>query len=249
MDDKVKLIVIAAGGMLGSFVLFFLVFYFVFPPDAEPGEMAAQAQVAGQEAASSQMAQGGQATSRSRASAADAVMLYSGEMEQTIPANPKIEGYNWAKWGMDVDTVLAMLRKEIGERAVEGYAAIETYSPPDSAFTNVVALNPDEKRLKVEYRFYKDRLFHVEVYYSSYYREKVFNTFLFEMMRVFGKPYEIYPSVDEMGNIILHVKWDTEDSLIEMISKPNGFYSMFLRSQQIIYTLEEVRKSAERITY
>ncbi|MFC1537623.1 hypothetical protein ACFL4P_02225 [Gemmatimonadota bacterium] len=250
MDDKIKLIVIAGGGSLVIFALFFGVFYMTSSGGAgSAADPAAQAQQAGLQASSASSSSEGQGGSRSRGSGVEAMMLYSSEMEQTIPANPKIEGYLWAVWGMTVDTVLLELRRELGDRIQEGYSALESYSPPDSAFTNVVMLNPDKTRLKVEYRFFKNSLFHVEVYYSSYFKEKVFNTFLFDMMCLFGKPYEISPTVNELGNVILHVKWDTEKSLIELVSKPNGYYSLYLQSQQVVYRLEEARKSAERITY
>jgi len=236
------LIIIAVGGMMGSFLLFLLVFAVLFKGGAEPSaEAAAQGQVPGSEAGTITTGRGVPGSPQVRRSGVDDVMLYSSEMEETIPVNPKIEGYNWAKWEMSVDTVLVGLR-------MEGISEVERYSPPDSDFANLVVLMPDEKRLKVEYRFYKNRLFHVEIYYSSYYQETVFNTFLFDMMRHFGKPYEITPSVDELGKVILHVKWDREDSLIELVSKPNGYYSLFLRNQEIIYQLEEARKSSERIT-
>jgi hypothetical protein len=250
MDDKIKLIVIAGGGALVSFALFFGVFYMIYSGGAESAaDPAAQAQQAGQQASSASSSGGeGQGGSRRRPWL-ESMIVASSEMQQAIPANPKIEGYNKATWGMTVDTVFFGLRNELEDRIQDGYSALEKYSPPDSDFTNVVMLNPDEKRLKVEYRFYKNRLFHVEVYYSSYYRETVFNTFLFERMCDFGKPYEISPTVDELGSVILHVKWDTEKSLIELVSKPNGYYSLYLQSQQVIYQLEEVRKSAERITY
>ena len=91
MDDKIKMIIILAGGSLVSFVLFFLVFKLAFPPPAEPSaDMAAQAQEAQQQAAVAGPEAG--SSGRSRSSAADAVMLYSSEMQETIPTNPKIEG-------------------------------------------------------------------------------------------------------------------------------------------------------------
>ncbi len=241
MDDKVKLIILAAGGMVGSFVLFFLVFYFVFPPEAETvGEAAAERPEAGQGIGLTALGQRGKDYGSHVRSGGEDILFYFHEMGETIPLYPKIEGYGTAGWGMSMEEILGGL----GSLSDKTDAVVEQYTPPDSAFTNLVVLNPDNRHLKVEYRFYRDRLFYIDVYYAL--ESKEFDALLMRMMRRYGKQYEQYASADELGNIVINVSWDTDGSLIELVSRPNGRYSISFRSQEIIYELEEVRKKAER---
>ena len=242
MNDKIKLIIMAAGGFLGSFVLFFAIFYFVM--SSQEGTAAeAQAPEGGDAAATQQMggsnAMIGEEPKPRRVAGADA-LIFAESMGEQIPIDPKIEGYQWAKWGMSMEQVTTGLTQN-------GQSVSDRYQSPNGDFTNLVVLRPDEMRLKVEYRFFKEKLFHVEIYYSQYYRNTSFESFLYQNVKRYGRPYEQYAEVDELGNIIIHVKWDTEDTLIELISRPNGQYSVFLRSQEIIIQLEEARKAAERI--
>jgi len=92
-------------------------------------------------------------------------------------------------------------------------------SPANPEFVSLVALNPNPERNKVEYRFYNDQLFHIEVYYSDFYANESFVSFLLNLMSEYGKPYEISTKVDELGNVNLHVRWDTDVSMIEMVSR------------------------------
>ena len=143
---------------------------------------------------------------------------------------------------MRFDDVLTRVQEEGGEY-------VDVFRAEGSDFASIVALNPDPKRLKVEYRFYLDGLFYVEVFYSDFYQSSPFSSFLLPKMTEYGRPYEEYATVDELGNIILHAKWDTEDSLIELISHPGGNYSLFLSSQLTLIQLEESRKTEERLAY
>lgn len=241
MDDKVKLIILAVGGMVGSFVLFFLVFYFAFPPEAETvGEAAAERPEAGQGIGLTALGQRGKDYGSHVRSGGEDILFYFHEMGETIPLYPKIEGYGTARWGMSMEEILGGL----GSLSDKTDAVVEQYTPPDSDFTNLVVLNPDNRHLKVEYRFYRDRLFYIEVYYAL--ESKEFDALLMRMMRRYGKQYEQYASADELGNIVINVSWDTDGSLIELVSRPNGRYSISFRSQELIYELEEVRKKAER---
>ena len=120
-------------------------------------------------------------------------------------------------------------------------------SPVNPEFVSLVALNPNPERNKIEYRFYNDQLFHIEVYYSDFYVNESFVSFLLNLMSQYGKPYEISTKVDELGNVNLHVRWDTDVSMIEMVSRPNGQYSLFLDYQLALIQLEQLRKSEERL--
>jgi hypothetical protein len=239
MKDNIRLIVLGLVGLAGSFVVFIVVFYVMFSmksQDAPAPAQAAPAQAPPQSAAPAARPAAGQASKM----AGGEVLAYSDVLGENIPLEPKVDGYDWAKWGMPLDQVMATLK-------TEGQKELEVYSPDSSTFISVVSLNPDEKRYKVEYRFYNKSLFHVEVFYSAFFKNNSFNAFLLDKMREYGRPYEQYATVDEMGRVILHAKWDTEDSLIELLSRPNGLYALFLDSQATLIQLEEARKTEERL--
>ncbi len=239
MNDKIKLIVFGVAGLVGSFAIFVVIFWLIFSmraPDASqaaPAEGEAQDQageVARVQARRDTTVPGGE------------VMAYADVLGADIPLEPQVDGYHWATWGMNTEQVMAGLKQE-------GVQDIQSFSPEGRNITSIVALNPDNLRFKVEYRFYNNELFHVEIFYSSYYRTTSFNAFLLDRMREYGRPYEQYATVDEMGNVILHAKWDTEQTLVELVAYPNGRYSLFLDRQLTIIQLEEQRKAQERLQY
>ncbi|MEA2063242.1 MAG: hypothetical protein U9P14_06070 [Gemmatimonadota bacterium] len=241
MDDKMKLIIIGVAGSLVSFALFFFIFKLVMPAPA-PEAAAAAAAAAGQEqaGASTPVSLQGVPSRVDRMPGAE-IIVPDYEIGEIIPDNPIVLGYDSTMWGMDPDTVRQIVRQL-------GYPAPLEYTPDKTEFISLVYLNPDIRRVKVEYRFFRGRLFHVEVYYSSAEHKNMgYSAFLLNIMRRYGKPYEEYSSVNELGDIIMHVKWDTEHSLIELVSRPHGHYSLFIRSQGIGYELEEVRKDAEQM--
>ena len=247
MDDKLKLIIIAVPGMLVGFLLFLLVFSWVYgtwifaPPEgAATAGSAAEGPESGRETGLTALGQTGKDFGSHVRSGGEDILFYFHEMGETIPLYPKIEGYGNAKWGMSMEEI----RGGLEALSTNPDAGVEQYTPPDSDFTDLVVLNPDNRHLKVEYRFYKDRLFYIEVYYAS--PSKEFDALLMRMMRRYGKQYEQYASANELGNIVINVAWDTDGSLIELVSRSNGYYSLSFRSQEIIYELEEVRKKAER---
>ena len=243
MDEKIKMIVIMAGAMVGSFVFFFLIFWLVLPKAGpEAGSEAAAESGTTAEMAGEVTGIQTSTVDRRRRVPGGLQLSAANVLGVNIPAEAKVEGYGWAKWGMNVDTVLARLREE-------GVEQLVSYRPENSDFASVVDLNPDEYHFKIEYRFYNDRLFHVEVYYSDYYKSNSFNQFLLEKMTEYGRPYEQYATVDELGKVILHAKWDTEDSLIELVGRPEGRFSLFIDSWMTLIQLEEARKTEERLAY
>lgn len=242
MSDKLKLIIFGLGGMVGSFLLILLIFWFVLSPKAkseaqmaEPEAPAAQSTTPAQDAPAAPVAEKGKRVPGGE------VLEIADVLGQEIPLEPKVTGYGWANWGMSAADVLARLAKD-------GVSDTVYYKPkPDSEFSSVVALNPDPERYKIEYRFYNDKLFHAEVYYSDTFKSNTFNSFLLSMMTKYGRPYEQYGSIDEAGNVIMHVKWDTEDSLIELVARPKGVYSVFIDSQVTLIQLEEARKAQDHL--
>ncbi len=242
MSDMVKLIVMGVGGAVVSFLLMLGVFYFLLSPDEDT------AAAGGQQGSETAV----QATPQQRAAAVSVarrmqqsvpggdVLAYADVLGEDIPLEASVDGYGWASWGMSLQDVTARL----GE---EGVTDTAVYKPPENPeFVSVVALNPDEERYKVEYRFYNEKLFHIEVYYSDHFENHSFNSFLLDKMSEYGRPYDMNVRVDELGNVILNTKWDTENSLIELVSRPNHRYSLFLDNQIVLYQLGEARKMEER---
>ncbi|HUU27291.1 MAG TPA: hypothetical protein VM123_05725 [archaeon] len=239
MNDKIKMIVLGLGAVVGSFVLFMLIFWFVL--QSRTGSAAGES--AGQTAEGAVAAETGpeaQVSSRSKRVPGGEVLSNADVLGEDIPLEPKVEGYGWAKWGMNIDEVKGLLQQD-------GVKAVEEYAPENSDFASVAVLNPDQERFKVEYQFYNKNLFHVEVYYSDYYKTSSFNAFMAPLMGKYGRPYEQSATVDELGKIILHAKWDTEDSLIELVSYPNGHYALFISSQTTLIQLMDLRKTQERL--
>lgn len=238
MNDKIKLIVIGVAGMIGSFVIFFLLFWLILPsgsPGAaveqpESARSAEAVEVARMQSRRDSVVPGGE------------VLAYADVLGENIPLEPEVNGYRWASWGMPLEEVTARLR-------TEGVREIQAFSPAGRNFSTVVAVNPDNLRYKVEYRFHNNELFHVQVFYSGQYRNTSFNAFLLDRMREYGRPYEQYARVDEMGNVILHAKWDTETTLIELVSYPSGRYQLYLDRQLTIIQLENQRKEQERLQF
>jgi len=242
MNDKLKLIIFGLGGMVGSFLLILLIFWLVLSPKAKSeAQMAETEAQAAQATAPAQESPAAPAVEKGQRVPGGEVLEIADVLGQEIPLEPKVTGYGWANWGMSAADVLAHL-------AQDGVSDTVYYKPTtDSDFSSVVALNPDPERYKIEYRFYNDKLFHAEVFYSDAFKSNTFNSFLLSMMTKYGRPYEQYASVDEAGNVILHVKWDTEDSLIELVARPRGVYSVFIDSQVTLIQLEEARKALDRL--
>ncbi len=239
MNDKIKLIVFGVVGLIGSFAVFLAIFWLIFSMRA-PAQPAQAEVPAGGQAAAAEIAR--ISARRDTTVPGGEVMAYADVLGENIPLEPQVNGYHWAVWGMNLEQVLSGLKQE-------GVQEIQTYSPEGKNFTCLVALNPDNLRYKVEYRFYANELFHVEIFYSDFYRTTAFNAFLLDRMREYGRPYEQYATVDELGNVILHAKWDTEQTLVELVAHPNGRYSLFLDRQLTIIQLEEQRKAQERLQY
>jgi hypothetical protein len=242
MNNMVKMIAIIAGGAIVSFGLMFVVFWMVLSPGDEAAmeepQGAGQQQMAGaQMDMSPEMARQQQ---MQRVPGGE-VLAFADVLGENIPLETSVDGYGWARWGMSVNDVTTRL----GEESVSDTVIFR--SPVNPEFTSVVALNPNRERNKVEYRFYNNQLFHIEVYYSDFYANESYVSFLLNLMSEYGKPYEISTKVDEMGNVNLHVRWDTEISMIEMVSRPNGQYSLFLDYQMALIELEKLRKSEERL--
>ena len=242
MSDKLKLIIFGLGGMVGSFLLILLIFWFVLSPKAKSETQMAEPEApAAQTATPPQGAPAAPGVEKSKRVPGGEVLEIADVLGQEIPLEPKVIGYGWSEWGMSAADVLAHLAKD-------GVSDTVYYKPnADSQFSSVVALNPDPERFKIEYRFYNDKLFHAEVYYSDTYKSNTFNSFLLSMMTKYGRPYEQFAAIDEAGNVILHVKWDTEDSLIELVARPKGVYSVFIDAQVTLIQLEEARKAQDRL--
>ncbi len=242
MNDMIKLIVMGVGGAVVSFMLMLGVFWFVLSPGEDAGAMQpeggggdTQPQSASAAAMSRQQ--------RQQSVPGGEVLAFADVLGENIPLEASVDGYGWARWGMSLQEVMTRLGNE-------GVADTAVYAPPrNREFVSLVALNPDEKRYKVEYRFFDEKLFHIEVYYSDYFENNSFNAFLLSKMSEYGRPYDMNVKVDELGNVILNTKWDTENSLIELVSRPNGRYSLFLDHQIVLYQLGEARKSMERLTF
>ena len=242
MSDKIKMIALLLGGFLITFLISIVIFWIILSPGQQ---RAVQMAEGGTPQVESPMElSGGRALARAREERVPGgeVLAFADVLGESIPLEVEVHGYDWATWGMGVGEVLSHLRED-------GVQSPEAFSPENSDFTSVVALNPDQKRFKVEYRFYNDMLFHIEVFYSDFLKNTTFNAFLLSKMSEYGRPYEQYATVDEMGNVILHAKWDTEESLIELVSRPNGIYSLFISSQLTLIRLEDARKSEERLTF
>jgi hypothetical protein len=241
MNDMIKMIVMGVGGAVVSFLLILGVFWFVLSPgeDAEAMQPEGDETAAAQGASASVMSR----TQRQQSVPGGEVLAFADVLGENIPLEASVDGYGWARWGMSTQEVMTRLGNE-------GVADTAAYKPPRNPdFVSLVALNPDEKRYKVEYRFFKEKLFHIEVYYSDYFENNSFNSFLLSKMSEYGRPYDMNVRVDELGNVILNTKWDTESSLIELVSRPNGRYSLFLDNQIVLYQLGEARKSEERLTF
>ena len=243
MDEKIKMIAILLGGTFVLFLITMGAFWIILSPGQQSAAQTPESSAAPQVDASMQLLdQRSLARARGERVPGGEVLAFADVLGESIPLEVKIRGYGSATWGMSVEQVLARL-------AEDGMQSPEMFRPEDSDFTSVVALNPDSKRYKIEYRFYDNRLFHIEVFYSDYFKTNTFNAFLLTKMSEYGRPYEQYATVDEMGSVIFHAKWDTEESLIELVSRPNGFYSLFVSSQLTLIQLEEARKTEERLTY
>lgn len=242
MDDKIKVIALGLGGLVVLFMISIGFFWIILSPGQQ--RAARMAEGGTPLAESSMELSGGRALARAREERVPGgeVLAFADVLGENIPLEVEVHGYGWANWGMSVDEVLSRLRED-------GVQSPEVFRPENSDFVSVVALNPDSKRFKIEYRFYNDMLFHIEVFYSDLFKITTFNAFLLSKMSEYGRPYEQYATVDEMGNVILHAKWDTEESLIKLVSRPNGFYSLFISSQLTLIQLEEARKSEERLTF
>ncbi len=245
MNDMIKLIVMGVGGAIVSFLLILGVFWFTLSPG---DDAAAGLQEGDGGAASAAQQQGAAASSmalqqqRQRVPGGE-VLAFADVLGENIPLEATVDGYGWASWGMSLQEVMTRLGNE-------GVSDTVVFQPPKKPeFTSLVALNPDEMRFKVEYRFLNNRLFHIEVYYSDYFENNSFNAFLLSKMSEYGRPYDINVRVNELGDVILNAKWDTEESLIELVSRPNGRYSLFLDHQMVLYQLEEARKSEERLMF
>ena len=244
MDEKIKMIAILLGGTFVLFLITMGAFWIILRPGQQQSEaQKTQSGTAPKADASMELLdQRSLARTRSERVPGGEVLAFADVLGESIPLEVEVSGYGWATWGMTVEQVLARL-------AEDGVKEPEMFRPEESDITSVVALNPDSKRYKIEYRFYDNRLFHIEVFYSDFFKNNTFNAFLLTKMSEYGRPYEQYATVDEMGSVILHAKWDTEESLIELVSRPNGFYSLFISSQLTLIQLEEARKTEERLTY
>jgi hypothetical protein len=244
MNDLIKKVIIGLGAMVGTFVLFVVIFWFLFSfrAGSAQGEAPAGKETAALAPAPTVRVRGGEGTTRGESIAGGDILATADLQGRNIPLEPKIEGYDWAKWGMNFDEVTQHLKDD-------GVRDIEIYKPEKPDFTNIVALNPDSKKYKVEYRFYNNSLFYVEVYYSDLYRTTPFSAFFGDLMEVYGNPYDKYTTVDELGQVIFHVRWDTEDSLIEFVSRPRGYFSLSLSSQVTIIKLEVLRRTEEKTAF
>lgn len=239
-----KLIVIGVGGAVVCFLLMLGVFAMLLSPGEQSAaeQPAAEGQAAmagGQAMASVEMTR----QQMQRRVPGGEILAYADVLGETIPLESSVDGYGWAKWGMTLQEVMNRLGNE-------GVSDTVAFRPPQNPeFVSLVALNPDPKRYKVEYRFYNNKLFHLEVYYSDYFEGNSFNAFLLSKMTEYGRPYDINIRVDELGNVNLFAKWDTEESMIELVSRPNGRYSLFLDHQLVLFQLEEARKREEQLTF
>ena len=242
MDDKIKMIAIGLGGFVVTFLLSIGLFWIILSPGEQSAAQPAGVQAPQTDASLELLDQGSLAKARSERVPGGEVLAFADVLGESIPLEVEIRGYGWASWGMSQDQVLSRLKEE-------GVQSPEVFQPEDSDFASIMALNPDDKRYKIEYRLYNDMLFHIEVFYSDFFKNTTFNAFLLTKMSEYGRPYEQFATVDEMGNVVLHAKWDTEESLIELVSRPNGYYSLFISSQLTLIQLEEARKSEERLVF
>jgi len=240
MNDKIKLIVLGLGGFVIGLGLMIGIFWMVL---SRGGKAAAEqtAQPGGQTQQTMPAQQSVEAMKERRVPGGE-VLAFADVLGENIPLEPTVSGFSWATWGMTLQQVLEHLGQE-------GATDTVIYQPATTEFISVVALNPDPKRFKIEYRFYNNALFHIEIFYSDFYKNNAFNAFLLSKMSEYGRPYEQFATVDDMGDVILHAKWDTEESLIELVGRPDGHFSLFLDSQVVLIQLEEARKAEERLTY
>jgi len=242
MDEKIKMIALGLGGFVVTFLLSIGIFWIILRPGEKAVGQPAESGAPKTDASLELLGQEALAKARSERVPGGEVLAFADVLGENIPLEIEVRGYGWASWGMSMDQVLSNLKEQ-------GVRSPEVFQPENTNFASVVALNPDEKRYKIEYRFYNDRLFHIEVFYSDVFKNITFNAFLLTKMTEYGRPYEQYATVDEMGNVILHAKWDTEESLIELVSRPNGYYSLYIDSQLTLIQLGEERKSEERLMY
>lgn len=245
MSDSMKLIVMGVGGVVVSFLLMLGLFAIVLSPgDEAASEQAMEAQQGGMAGGQGMAATTEMARQRMQQRVPGGeVLAFADVLGEEIPLETSVDGYGWAKWGMSPQDVKTRL-------ASEGVRDTVSFSPPDNPeFISLVSLNPDSMRYKVEYRFYENKLFHIEVYYSDYFQNNSFSAFLLSKMSEYGRPYDLNVRVDELGNVNLYAKWDTEDSMIELLSKPEGKYALFLDYQLVLYQLEEKRRNEERLTF
>jgi hypothetical protein len=236
------LIVIGVGGAVVSFMLMLGVFWFILSPgeEATAGQQQQQARMQTMPDRTPPAA-GEQGDLASRRVPGGDVLAFADVLGAQIPTNPTVNGYEWATWGMTLQAVLDRL----GQQGVRDTVVFRPEDNPE--FVSVTSLNPDPQRYKVEYRFYNDELFHIEVFYSDRFENNSFNSFLLSKMSDYGKPFEVSVRVNELGQVILYAKWDTEESLIELVGKPGGRFSLFLDRQITLYQLEAERKQEERI--
>ncbi len=235
MNNLIKIVVFGLGATIVGFLIFGAIFWFLL---SNRGAESAEAATAGEPPAPTAHPA---ARQESGQTPGGDVLAYADVLGGDIPAEPQVSGYDWASWGMTGEQVRQHLDQE-------GQREIISYSPPGTELTILTVLNPDDRRFKVEYRFHAGGLFYVEVYYSDFYRNQSFNQFLLNMMQEYGRPYEESATVDELGKVVLHAKWDTEASLIELVSRPNGRFSLHLSSQLTMIQLEEARKTEERLS-
>lgn len=242
MDDKIKMILLGLGGFVVTFLISIGIFWIILSPGQQSAAQIPEGGAAQVESPRELYGERSLPEARSDRVPGGEVLAFADVLGESIPLEVEVRGYGWAVWGMSLDDVQSRLKED-------GVESPLVYRPENSDFTSMVALNPDPKRYKIEYRFYNERLFHIEVFYSDFFKNTTFNAFLLSKMSEYGRPYEQYATVDEMGVVTLHAKWDTEESLIELVSRPEGFYSMFISSQLTLIQLEEARKSEERLTY